>query len=306
MIQLARPCPICRGDGRRPFLPVDGYRIVQCERCDFLFVDPAPTERELADFYQQESYYRGSALGYNDYFAQRPSHERLARARLRRIEQLVPRGSVLDVGCAAGFFLHVARQRGWTPRGVELSADMAAYAAELAGCPIAPRVAALEAPPASFDAITLWEYIEHIPDPRDEIERLVGLLRPGGALALSTPNTHYWTAVHRPERWREFKPPAHIGFFTAETLRRLLEASGLQVVTIRRTFARAPSQPYPFQRMLGLLRERVGNGADRRTPLWWSFSLAWRTVERLSQLGYALRWPDSDVHLTLEAYARKP
>ena len=55
-----------------------------------------------------------------------------------------------------------------------------------------------------------------------------------------------------------------------------------------------------------LLRQTVGNGADRRTSLWWMFSLAWRLVERSTQAAYALRWPDSDIQVCIEAYARKP
>jgi 2-polyprenyl-3-methyl-5-hydroxy-6-metoxy-1,4-benzoquinol methylase len=300
-------CPVCASCGQRPYLQVDGYQIVQCRRCQFLFVSPPPSEAELAAFYQQPEYYKGSTFGYTDYFGQRTIHEKLARARLRRIERLRPgRGCILDVGCAAGFFLKVAQDRGWDVAGVDLSVDMAAYASQLIGRPIAPRVSALDAAPASFDAITLWEYIEHIPDPREELRRLLWLLKPGGILALSTPNTRYWQAVHQPTRWREFKPPAHIGFFTTATLRWLLEVCGLEVVALPRTQPRAPRFPYAAWRLLQLLREGVGNGADRRTPIWWSFSLAWRVVERSTQLSYALRWPDSDVQLCIEAYARKP
>lgn len=300
-------CPICASPNQRAYLKVDRYQIVQCVRCCFLFVSPSPTKQELTAFYQQPAYYKGGTFGYNDYFAQRESHEQLARRRLGRIERLRPgRGRILDVGCAAGFFLKVAQDRGWGVCGVELSEAMAAYASHLIGQPIARRVAALDVAPASFDAITLWEYIEHIPDPRDEVRRLVELLKPGGVLALSTPNTRYWEAVHQPERWREFKPPAHIGFFTTATLRWMLISCGLDVVTLPRVQPRAPAHPYAAQRLLELLRRTVGNGADRRTLLWWTFSLAWRLVERSTQAAYALRWPDSDIQVCIEAYAYKP
>ncbi len=300
-------CPICDSPNQGDYMKVDRYQIVQCMRCRFLFVSPPPTKQALTAFYQQPEYYKGGAFGYNDYFAQRESHERLARRRLNRIEQLRPgRGRILDVGCAAGFFLKVAQDHGWDVCGVELSEDMVAYASRLIGQPIARRVMALDAKPASFDAITLWEYIEHIPDPRDEVRRLVELLKPGGVLALSTPNARYWEAVHQPKRWREFKPPAHIGFFTATTLRWMLISCGLEVVALPRVQPRAPAHPYAAQRLLELLRQTVGNGAERRTPLWWMFSLAWRLVERSTQAAYALRWSDSDIHVCIEAYARKP
>ncbi len=303
----AAPCPLCGANEQRPYLAVNGFQIVRCQQCGFLFVSPAPSRQELAAFYQNAAYYEGSRLGYAGYMADRARHEQLARARLQRIERLRPeRGRILDVGCAAGFFLKVAQERGWQPQGVEISTGMAAYASQLLGRPIAPALDDLDAAPASLDAVTLWEYIEHIPDPRDEIRRLVALLKPGGVLALSTPNTGYWVAVHQPMRWREFKPPAHLGFFTAQTLRFLLASCGLQVVALPHVTARAPGQPYLFHRLLALLRRRAGSGEDRRTPLWWTFSLSWRLVERLSQALYMLRWPNSDLHIGLEAYACKP
>jgi 2-polyprenyl-3-methyl-5-hydroxy-6-metoxy-1,4-benzoquinol methylase len=272
-----------------------------------LFVSPAPTAAELAAFYQQAAYYEGSSLGYSDYIGDQARHEQLARRRLQHIERLQSKpGRILDVGCAAGFFLKIAQLYGWEPLGVELSNDMAQMASTLIGRPVAPTLADLDIAPGSLDCITLWEYIEHIPDPREEIERLTALLRAGGVLALSTPNTGYWSAEHQPERWREFKPPAHLGFFTHATLDQLLRGCGLRVVQILHVTARAPSQPYALQRMLALLRRYVGSGEDRRTPIWWSFSLAWRLVEWLSQAGYRLRTPGSDLHIGLEAYAIKP
>jgi SAM-dependent methyltransferase len=199
----------------------------------------------------------------------------------------------------------VAQQRGWQPLGVELARDMADRAAGLIGRPIAASIDELGLALGSLDAVTMWEFIEHVPQPRHEVERAARLLRPGGVLALSTPNAGYWTAVYQPERWRELKPPAHLGFFSEATLRHLLAECGLQHIVIRRVVARAPQQPYALRRSLDLLRQRLGNGAERRTPLWWSFSLAWRLVERLSQLGYMLRWPGSDLYIGLEAYASK-
>lgn len=306
MNSSASPCPLCAGHKQIDFLEVNSYRIVRCVTCGFLFVSPSPTSQQLQSFYQQGEYYTGGTLGYSNYMGERRLHERLALRRLRTIERLCPgRGRLLDVGCAAGFFLHVAQQRGWEPFGVELSNEMVSYATQLIGRPIAGSLSELQAAPHSFDAITLWEYIEHIPDPNDEIERLTALLRPGGILALSTPNTGYWTAVHQPQQWREYKPPAHLGFFTDRSLRQMLEGCGLDVLTLKHTTARAPSQPYALFRLLQLLRERAGNREQRITSLWWSFSLAWRLVERISQLGYQVRWPGSDLCIGLEAYARK-
>ena len=272
-----------------------------------MFVAPMPAPAELEQLYARAGYYEDSDLGYADYLGDRARHEQLAARRLRRIERLLPgAGSVLDVGCAAGFFLNIARSRGWRTAGVEISPEMRAYAERLLDHTVAPTLGELEAAPESLDVVTLWEYIEHVPDPLDEVRRLAALLRSGGILALSTPNTGYWTATYQPDRWRELKPPAHLGFFTRETLHRLLTSAGLTVLSVDGVVPRAPAQPYALQRLLTLLRRHVGSGEDRRSRFWWSFSLAWRVVEQMSRMVYRWNWPGSDLHIGLEAYARKP
>jgi 2-polyprenyl-3-methyl-5-hydroxy-6-metoxy-1,4-benzoquinol methylase len=300
-------CPVCGFNTLDPLLEQNGYPIVRCAQCGFLFVSPPPSADQLRAFYQQAEYYAGSELGYSDYLGERRRHEQLALARLRLIERRrSTRGRVLDLGCAAGFFLNVAQQRGWEPLGVELSREMAAHAERLIGRPVAPTLDTLAIAPDSLAAATMWEYIEHVPHPRAEVEQLVGLLQPGGVLALSTPNAGYWTAVHDPQRWRELKPPAHLGFFSEATLRRLLAECGLQDIMVRRIVARAPQQPYALRQLLMLLRRLAGSAAERHTPFWWTYSLAWRLVELASQVSYRLRWPGSDLAIGLEAYASKP
>lgn len=63
-----------------------------------------------------------------------------------------------------------------------------------------------ELPALLFDAITMWEVLEHLPDPVATMQGLRGRLRPGGVLMLSTPNAGHWQAVRAPERWRGYRP----------------------------------------------------------------------------------------------------
>src|SRR4051794_5992555 len=115
-VQTVLTCPLCRSVDVCRYRSAGGYSIVRCTQCSLLFVNPVPTAAELTAFYQQAAYYESSSLGYTNYMGDRARHEQLARERLRRIERLRPeRGRILDVGCAAGFFLHVAQSRGWDP-----------------------------------------------------------------------------------------------------------------------------------------------------------------------------------------------
>ena len=222
---------------------------------------PCQRPTDLAAYYQDLAYFEGSATeGYADYAGMEQVLRPLAERRLRQIEARTDGpGRVLDFGCAGGFFLDQARQRGWQIAGVEISQPMAERAAALLQIPIAANLAELADPHGAFDVITLWEVIEHLPDPLAVLAQLRLLLKPGGWLALSTPNTGHWQALAAPDQWTSYRPPAHVLYLTEPTLRNLLEQAGFTAVQIWR------SGPRPY--LPGLARPRDAaspTGACRR------------------------------------------
>ncbi|GBC76762.1 Demethylrebeccamycin-D-glucose O-methyltransferase [bacterium HR08] len=302
---MARACAVCGDDRFAPFLEKNGYTIVRCSACSFLFVHPPPTPETLRALYTDPSYFRGAgAFGYADYAALRPVWEARARERLAMIERYVERGTLLDVGCATGIFLRVAQERGWVVSGIEIAPEAAREAERLTGRPIIASPAPLLREGRVFDVITVWEYLEHVPDPRAELRRLNRLLRPGGLLALSTPNAGHRVVSRAPARWTEFKPPEHVSFFTARTLTRLLAACGFHVLRVRPIVPdyRAPDH---IERGLAHLRERLGDRHDRRTPLWFLFSIARRLVRWTLIAHHKIFLSPLDYAEGLEAYARK-
>ena len=99
------------------------------------------------------------------------------------------RRRLLDVGAHAGRFLHVARQRGWQAEGLELNPKTAAYAARASGAAVHQgNVHSLSLTPASYDAITLTDVLEHVPRPLDVLPRVRELLAEGGWVAIKVPN----------------------------------------------------------------------------------------------------------------------
>ncbi len=302
---MERACAVCGSDRFVPFLEKDGYRIVRCAACAFLFVYPPPDSATLHALYTDPAYFRSEGpFGYADYAALRAFWETQARERLLVIERYVARGTLLDVGCASGIFLRVAQERGWKVSGIEIAPEAACEAERLTGCRIVSSPEPLLREGRTFDVITLWEYLEHVPDPRAELQRLSRLLRPEGLLALSTPNAGQRLAQRAPALWKEFKPPEHLSFFTAETLLRLLAACGFRELCVR---AIAPDYRAPewIERGIARARQRLGDRHDRRTPFWFLYSIARRAVRWtviayhklfLSPLAYAGG---------LEVYARK-
>ena len=213
----------------------DGFEILRCPRCGLLFRADPPQRGELSKLYG-DAYFRAAEAnghrgeGYPDYMEDEELHRRNARPRLDLLGQHVRPGRLLDVGCAAGFFLDEARRRGWEAVGVELAPSMVANAHERLGLDV------IEAPfdeigisGSLFDALTMWDYIEHSVDPVADLRRAYSLLRPGGVLALSTGDAGSLVARLSGRRWHLLTPRHHNFFFNRQTLARALSAAGLHV-----------------------------------------------------------------------------
>jgi SAM-dependent methyltransferase len=176
--------------------------------------------------------------GYNDYFALAGALRKTNRKRVRRLRRLLPDATrLLDVGCGPGFFLTEAARGGLEVRGLEVSPFAAGYGRARHGLNIAcgPIDAAhLPHRDTSFDLITLWDVIEHLPAPADALALLAERLSPGGVLALSTGDVASPVARLSGRRWHLYNLPEHLWFFNARSLGMLLERAGLVVERVER------------------------------------------------------------------------
>ncbi len=201
-------------------------QVLRCGRCGLVFADP-----EGAPAYDYpESYYRG--LVYADYLADRPTIRRNAQRSLAELESLVSGRRLLDVGCAAGFFLEVARERGWNVCGLEVSAYAAAIARDQLGLPVLQG--SIVAPPEGldrFDVVTLWDAIEHLDRPDLALGHIRERLQEGGLLVLTTGDHGSLLRRITGRRWRLFGDPSHNFFFDRVTLRALLERTGFDPIS---------------------------------------------------------------------------
>jgi len=224
--QANAPCPICAGKSHSQHRPGLTPPMLRCHGCGTLWQplnrDP---EQRLPEQYG-EAYYNS----WGDPEAARLLKLHTFSRLLCLLERYVPPGRLLDVGCAMGALLDAAASRGWHPTGVEISAFAAERAREALGLPV--HTGALEAvslPPGSFDAITMTDVLEHLPDPLGTLRRCHDLLAPGGYLLLTTPQVGCLSHRVMGSAWFHYKAE-HLQLLPPSALHLLLEAAGFELI----------------------------------------------------------------------------
>jgi len=141
-------------------------------------------------------------------------------------------GRILEVGCGTGHFLAAAQEAGFEAWGTEISASGLRRLEERGFKAFAGELPALGLKTGHFDAVVLFEVLEHLQDPGAYLLECRRLVREGGALLLTTPNFNSLSRRLLGEKWRVVDPE-HVVLFTSAGLRRALERAGFRVRTLR-------------------------------------------------------------------------
>lgn len=173
--------------------------------------------------------------------------DEVAERRFEMLERVTgSSGSILDVGCGSGEVLQCAARRGWSAIGVEPVAESVAIAQERG---LDVRCAMLEEsgiPERSFDVVSAFHVLEHMPDGRAFLKMLGRWAKPGGYVLVEVPN---WRSFHRRNNgssWPCLRPLEHIGHYTPATLGATLRRAGLEPVRVRTTTYMSKGAPVQF------------------------------------------------------------
>ncbi|MBN1311268.1 MAG: class I SAM-dependent methyltransferase [Anaerolineae bacterium] len=224
-------CNLCGSSQYHVLFYRQPYTRVRCDRCGLIWSLEPPSAAALAAMYE-EGYFTGDT--YFDYIRNQDTIERNARIQLQRVHAYIkPPGVVVDIGCAAGFFLNVCRQAGWQTKGLELSGYASAYARERLGLDVfTGTLDETDYETGAVDLVTLWDVIEHVADPRETLTQAAGLLRTGGILALSTGDVRSIMSRLLGKWWRLITSD-HLYYFSVPTIRHYLQIVGLETITIQ-------------------------------------------------------------------------
>jgi SAM-dependent methyltransferase len=194
---------------------------------------------------------------YADYLADAELHRRNARLHLSSLLNVMgkgrERGALLEVGCAYGFFLREADERGFAAEGIDISPEAVEYASQH-GLQVTEASLDTFMPSRTFRVACMWDTIEHLPRPIEALEKVGKLVESGGWLALSTGDLSSYIATARGARWRMIHPPTHLHYFTRSSVGAALDRAGFDLVTIEYSgrFRALPS----VVRNIGALKSR--------------------------------------------------
>lgn len=210
------------------------FSIVRCASCGTAHTLPRSAEDSLGRYYPPAYYPTG---GYGPaYYARtiRPSQlEKLAIVRRFRAS-----GTLLDVGSGPGFFVHEASNAGFSAQGLEFNREAVEYGMKVGGVRLTQGdILQANFPDRSFDVVTLWHVLEHLPRPVEVLEKIRALLTRGGILVAAVPNFHSLQSRIFQARWYHLEVPRHLFHFSPASLRSLLTLHGFDVLA---EFQRSP------------------------------------------------------------------
>jgi len=226
-------CPICRSDKIIFFCGKNGFKIYNCAFCRLAFVWPTPAN--LAEIYQASYYKRDASngtddkFGYTDYEEDKKAMRETFVIYLDKISRLTAGRKIFDVGAATGYFLDLARRAGWQTNGSEIS-EYAAKAAEGKGHKIFLGDLARMEHREKYDAVTMWDVLEHLADPKQYLKSAYSILNQGGLLAINTIDKSSCWARFSGKNWQAIMPPEHLFYYSDKSLKMLLEQNGFEIL----------------------------------------------------------------------------
>jgi 2-polyprenyl-3-methyl-5-hydroxy-6-metoxy-1,4-benzoquinol methylase len=248
--------------------------VVRCRHCGLTYLNPRLSAELVESAYEEvaDTLYAREREGRVHTFSR-------ALTELEQVQRVtgqapIARGRLLDVGCHIGVFLELALARGWVAEGVEPSQWACAYARDRGLRVSCGTLRGQQLPSESFDAVTLWDVIEHFPDPAAELREVHRLLQPDGLVGITTMNVDSLVARLLGPRW-PWLMQMHLYYFSVRTLSALLARCGFRVVSVtphRRIvsvsylFSRAAAWVPGVSHLLQQGAERLGL-AERLVPI---------------------------------------
>jgi ubiquinone/menaquinone biosynthesis C-methylase UbiE len=242
-------CNICNSKAEEIISKTDIGNIVRCKKCGLLYRNPRLSDRDEIDKYKHQIYDESYSL------VEDKSKKEIFVSILNKLEPY--KGKILDIGCADGYFLALARERGWESYGIEISNFLLRKARESLGGKQIMGVPLKMAnfPPNSFDVISMWDVLDHLMDPLGELIEIERILKKKGLLIIRVRNMAFHVLMNKLFKKNLLgiiKKPTifHLYGFNNKNIKVLLEKTNLSKLKIENSKLTL-GDPYSQIKLLG-------------------------------------------------------
>jgi 2-polyprenyl-3-methyl-5-hydroxy-6-metoxy-1,4-benzoquinol methylase len=211
------------------------FNIVRCNHCGLVYVNPRPGREAIMRYYPPETWQRAKEnIDLTRATINGRPWQVIMKQRAAQLVRYINIGRILDIGCGDGLFLKYFKNCGWEVQGIDFGETASNYARDILGVDVFPgSLEQAKYQSGSFDVVSLYAVLEHLPDPIQSLKEINRILKPEGVLFISVPNFESLESKIFRERWVAIKAPAHLYHFTPATLQTFLLKAGFAIVEIK-------------------------------------------------------------------------
>ena len=211
------------------------FQLKKNEKYGFLETFPQPKTNQLSEYYKTEDYISHTDAKRNWF---EKAYHLVRRFSLKQKQKLIngfktETKTLLDVGCGTGDFLKTAKENNWTVSGIEPNADARSIANQKTENAVLDIEKLNNFESNSFDVITLWHVLEHLPDLEYQISILKKLLKPKGRLVVAVPNYKSFDASYYNQFWAAYDVPRHLWHFDQNSISKLFASIDMEIEQLK-------------------------------------------------------------------------
>jgi 2-polyprenyl-3-methyl-5-hydroxy-6-metoxy-1,4-benzoquinol methylase len=218
-------CPVCLNEAHTPLGEKNNFALFRCKNCQTIFAEHSTivekNKDEVTELYDH----------YYDFaqFKLSPATEFSLQKMVLSFNKFRETGKLVDIGFGEGSLLSIAEKNSWKCFGTEVSPQSLKYGTEKGWIVSDNALNDEKFEKNSFDVVTMIELIEHVPNPHIFLETAFSLLRPGGLLFITTPNTGSLNQRWLGTKWSIISPPEHITIWSPTGMKNALKRNGFVV-----------------------------------------------------------------------------
>jgi 2-polyprenyl-3-methyl-5-hydroxy-6-metoxy-1,4-benzoquinol methylase len=238
MLESLTSCPNCNSGNFKFYLQAkdntvsgEAFSLSECLSCGLIFTNPRPDQASIGRYYQSDDYisHTNSNKGWFNRVYQIARNYSIKKKHALLQSLIVKKEPfLLDIGCGTGEFLAYCKSQGMNCTGIEPSEKARQLAINNYSLDVSDTSTLSTLHNDSFDLITMWHVLEHVPDVKSESENLFRLIKPGGYCIIAVPNPTSFDARHYKADWAAYDVPRHLFHFKPSTLKNIFETAGFK------------------------------------------------------------------------------